>query len=132
LTRSAAKRNWRKLNSRVTKFDIDFENQGVKGTGTTFEKAANMATTEITLTALGKPIADVRDYFDGAGGGETTSFSPADIYTGQRLEDVKYENDFYGLANWKTGLKKGKSKARKKSATKKLTSSESSRSGRAK
>ncbi len=98
--------NWRKLNSRVTKFEVDFENQGVKGTGTTFEKSANMTATEITLTAFGKPIAEVRDYFDGAAGGETTTFSPADFYTGQRLEDVKYESDFYGLANWKTGLKK--------------------------
>lgn len=98
--------NWRKLNSRVTKFDIDFENQGVKGTGTSFEKAANMSATEIILTALGKQIAELRDYFDGANGGETASFSPDDIYTGQRLEDIKYENDFYGLANWKTGLKK--------------------------
>jgi hypothetical protein len=73
-----------------------------------------MATTEMTLTALGKPIADVRDYFDGAGGSETTSFSPADVYTGQRLEDVKYENDFYGLANWKTGLKKAEIKGTEK------------------
>ncbi len=106
--------NWRKLNSRITKFDVDFENQGVKGAGTSFEKAANMSGTEISLTALGKPIADVRDYFDGAGGGETTSFSPDEIYTGQRLEDVKYENDFYGLANWKTGLKKAEIKGTEK------------------
>jgi CubicO group peptidase (beta-lactamase class C family) len=98
--------NWRKFNSRVTKFEVDFENQGVKGSGTTYEKAANMATTEITLTALGKQIAEIRDYFDGAAGGETTSFSPDDFYTGQRLEDVRYESNFYGLANWKTGLKK--------------------------
>ncbi len=98
--------NWRKLNSRVTKFDIDFENQGVKGTGTSFEKSANMSAAEINLTALGKPIAEIRDYFDGTSGGETTTFSPEDIYTGQRLEDVKYESDFYGLANWKTELKK--------------------------
>jgi len=106
--------NWRKLNSRVTKFDIDFENQGVKGTGTSFEKSANRSGTEISLTALGKTIADVRDYFDGASGGETTSFSPAEIYTGQRLEDVKYENDFYGLANWKNGLKKAEIKGTEK------------------
>jgi hypothetical protein len=106
--------NWRKLNSRVMKFDIDFENQGVKGTGTSFEKAANMSATEITLTALGKQIAELREYFDGANGGETASFSPDDVYTGQRLEDVKYENDFYGLLNWKTGLKKAEIKGTEK------------------
>jgi CubicO group peptidase (beta-lactamase class C family) len=98
--------NWRKLNSRVTKFDIDFENQGVKGMGTTFEKAPNMTKTEVSLTALGKPIAEIREYFDGAAGGDWASFSPPGIYTGQRLEDVKYGSDFYGLVNWKTGLKK--------------------------
>jgi hypothetical protein len=106
--------NWRKLNSRITKFEIDFENQGVKGAGTSFEKASNMSATEINLTALGKPIAEIRDYFDGASGGETASFSPADVYTGQRLEDVKYENDFYGLANWKNGLKKAEIKGTEK------------------
>lgn len=102
--------NWRKLTSRVTKFDIDFENQGVKGSGTSFEKVANQATTEMNLTALGKPIAELRDYFDGANGGETASFASADIYTGQRLEDVRYKSDFYGLANWKTGLKRAEIK----------------------
>lgn len=106
--------NWRKLNSRITKFDVDFENQGVKGTGTSYEKAANLAATEINLTALGKPIAELRDYFDGAAGGETASFAPADTYTGQRLEDVRYETDFYGLANWKVGLKKAEIKGTEK------------------
>ena len=33
--------NWRKLNSRVTKVDIDFENQGVKGYGTSYQKMPN-------------------------------------------------------------------------------------------
>ena len=98
--------NWRKLSSRVTKFDVDFEQQGVKGTGISYEKAANLSATEMTLTAVGKQIAELRDFFDGASGGETTSFSPDESYTGMRLEDMKIENDFYGLANWKTTLKK--------------------------
>ena len=97
--------NWRKLTSRETKFEIDFENQGVKGFGTEVEKAPNMSATETTLTALGKPIANTFEYFDGTGGGETTTFSPSDIYTGQRLEDIKYDNDFYGLLDWKKNLK---------------------------
>jgi len=103
--------NWRKLNSRVSKFDIDFEHQGVKGSGTSYEKAPNMSATELNLTALGKPIATIRDYFDGASGGEAASFSPTDFYTGQRLEDVKFENDFYGFVNWQRGLKKSEVKA---------------------
>ena len=82
--------------------------------GTSFEKAANMSATEVNLTALGKPIGSFRDYFDGAAGGETTSFSPAEFYTGQRLEDVKYENDFYAVLNWKKALKKAEIKGTEK------------------
>lgn len=97
--------NWRKLTSRETKFEIDFENQGVKGFGTEREKAPNLSATETTLTALGKPIATAFDYFDGTNGGENISFAPAEIYTGQKLEDAKYDNDFYGLLDWKKNLK---------------------------
>ncbi|MDQ3131770.1 MAG: beta-lactamase family protein [Acidobacteriota bacterium] len=95
----------RKINSREMKFELDFEHQGVKGSGTTYTKAPNLMATETTMTALGKPIATAFEYFDGAAGGDWASFSPADAYAGQRLEDVKYENDFYGLLNWKNGLK---------------------------
>jgi CubicO group peptidase (beta-lactamase class C family) len=97
--------NWRKISSREMKYDIDFEHQGVKGTVTSYQKAPNLSASETTFTALGKPIATAYEYFDGASGGDVTSFSPADTLTGQRLEDVKVENDFYGLLNWKTGLK---------------------------
>ena len=97
--------NWRKLTSRETKFEIDFENQGVKGFGTSREKSPNSAATEMTFTALGKPIGTDFDYFDGSGGGDIISFAPAEIYTGQRLEDVKYTHDFYGLLDWKNNLK---------------------------
>jgi CubicO group peptidase (beta-lactamase class C family) len=95
----------RKINSREMKFEIDFEHQGVKGFGTSYAKTPNLAAADSTLTALGKTIATSYEYFDGTTGGDWTSFSPADTFTGQRLEDVKYENDFYGLLNWKQGLK---------------------------
>jgi CubicO group peptidase (beta-lactamase class C family) len=97
--------NWRKFNTREIKFEIDFENQGVKGFGTTVQKAPNWFATETTMTALGKPIATAFEYFDGSEGGQILSFMPEEKLTGQRLEDVKLENDFYGLLNWKTGLK---------------------------
>ncbi|HEY0048015.1 MAG TPA: serine hydrolase [Pyrinomonadaceae bacterium] len=97
--------NWRKISSRETKYDIDFEHQGVKGTVTSYQKAPNLFASDTTFTALGKPIATAYEYFDGTRGGDVTSFSPADTLTGQRLEDVKVENDFYGLLNWKSGLK---------------------------
>jgi CubicO group peptidase (beta-lactamase class C family) len=95
----------RKINSRQMKFELDFEQQGVKSSGASYTKAPNLSATDSTITALGKPIATSFEYFDGTSGGDWTSFSPAETFTGQRLEDVKYENDFYGLANWKSGLK---------------------------
>jgi CubicO group peptidase (beta-lactamase class C family) len=91
--------------SRQIKFEIDFENQGVKGSGTSYARAPNMAANDTTLTAAGKQIASVRDYFDGTGGGESYSFADTDTYAGQRLEDVKLQSDFYGWLNWKNGLK---------------------------
>lgn len=104
----------RASSSRQVKFEIDFENQGVKGWGTSYARAPNMASTETTLTAAGKDIASIRDYFDGAGGGESYSFASTDIYTGQRLEDVRLQSDFYGWLNWKSGLKSAEVKGTEK------------------
>ena len=78
-------------------FDVDFVNQGLKGTGTSYAKAPNLASSKITVTAFGKKIATLDDYFDGANGGEIVSFAPAEIYTGQRLEDAKYNANFYAF-----------------------------------
>lgn len=101
-------------NSRQVKFEIDFENQGVKGRGTSYSKAPNMTATDTTLTAAGKEIASVRDYFDGTGGGESYSFATSDTYAGQRLEDVKLQSDYYAWLNWKKGLKSAEVKGTEK------------------
>jgi CubicO group peptidase (beta-lactamase class C family) len=106
--------NWRKLNSRVTKYDLLLEHQGLKGSGTSYEKAPNLSATEAVITAFGKNIATIFEYFDGTNGGESISFAPAETYTGQRLEDVKYENDFYGLLDWNKNLKSAEVKATEK------------------
>jgi CubicO group peptidase (beta-lactamase class C family) len=100
--------------SRQVRFEIDFENQGVKGWGMSFAKAPNMTATDTTLTAVGKEIAKVNDYFDGTTGGERYSFAPTETYSGQRLEDVKLQSDFYGYLNWKTGLKSAEVKGTEK------------------
>ncbi|HEY0428867.1 MAG TPA: serine hydrolase [Pyrinomonadaceae bacterium] len=97
--------NWRKITSREMKFEIDFVHQGVKGYGTARRKSPNLFVTDTTFTALGKPIATDFEYFDGTSGGEVLSFSPAEAYTGKRLEDIKLENDFYGILDWKNGIK---------------------------
>jgi hypothetical protein len=56
----------------------------------------------VTLTALGKKIGWVREYFDGAAGGEESSFSPPSPKTGKELDDARLSSDFYDLANWRT------------------------------
>jgi hypothetical protein len=98
--------NWRKFNSRVVKYEIDLVHQGVKGYGTQYAKAPNMTATESTFTAAGKPIATAYDYFNGAEGGEESSFSTFEKITGKSLEDARINADFYGLANWKANYKK--------------------------
>jgi CubicO group peptidase (beta-lactamase class C family) len=106
--------NWRKITTREVKYEIDFEQQGVKGSGTNYQKAPNLFANDSTFTALGKPIATAFEYFDGSTGGQMLSFMPADAFTGQRLEDIKLENDFYGLLNWKNGLKSAEVKGTEK------------------
>lgn len=106
ITALGGESNMRKATSRVTKFDLDFIHQGVKGSGTTYEKAPNLVVSDSTLTAVGKPIATMHEYFDGTNGGEQISFAPAEKYTGKQLENTRIASDFYGLLNWKKDLKK--------------------------
>lgn len=98
--------NWRKITSRVAKFDLDMENQGVKASGTSYAKAPNKTASETTMTAFGKTIATGYDFFDGQNGEEIYSFAPVNKYSGKRLEDARLGADFYGNLNWKTNYKR--------------------------
>lgn len=93
--------NLRKLNSRVTEFEVDLVSQGLKGKGSTYEKAPNFNFSKNEITAFGKTIATIEEYFDGTTAGEKTTFSESETYTGQKLEDVKYKANFYGILDWK-------------------------------
>ncbi len=97
---------WRKLTTRVSTFDTVMENQGVRASGTSYAKSPDKAATDTTMTALGKTIARGWEYFDGTGGGEEYTFSPADKYTGKRLDDVRLGAHFYGLLDRKTLFRK--------------------------
>lgn len=97
---------WRKITSRYTEADVDLENQGVQGRSLSWAKAPNKTATDMTMTALGKTIANGWEFFDGTSGEEAYSFAPVDKYTGRRLEDVAVSADFYGQLNWKTLYKK--------------------------
>lgn len=98
--------NWRKLNSRQTKFDLDFVNQGLQAKGIAYQKAPNKSASELTIDVFGKRIATMSDYFDGTKGGENQSFGRDEEFTGKRLEDVKFANYFYGLLDWQDKLEK--------------------------
>jgi CubicO group peptidase (beta-lactamase class C family) len=102
--------NWLKLKSRVATIEVDLVHQGVKGIQTQYSKAPNFTSSETVITALGKPIAKISDYFNGVRGGEETSFAPAEEYAGKRLEDARIKSDFYGLINWRENYKKAEIK----------------------
>ena len=98
--------NWRKVTTRVTEYDIDLENQGVRATAVSYAMQPNLSATETKMTALGKQIATGWEYFDGSNGEDIYSFAPADKYSGKRLEDARLGADFYAPLNWKANYKK--------------------------
>jgi CubicO group peptidase (beta-lactamase class C family) len=97
--------NLRSHKSMVQTIDVDFENQGVTGSGTISARAPNATELQLSFTALGKKIGTYREFFDGTRGGEETSFSSGETKTGAQLEDAKITSDFYQMLNWKTLFK---------------------------
>jgi CubicO group peptidase (beta-lactamase class C family) len=97
--------NLRKRKSSVTTIAVDLESQGLQGEGVITAKAPNMTGSSMTLTALGKTIGTIVNYFDGLNGGQTLSFAPEEVYTGKRLADVKLASNFYGVLEWKKAFK---------------------------
>ena len=94
-----------KVKSRVTTSTIDFLNQGVTATATSYAKAPNLTATETTFTAVGKKIGTGWDFFNGTTGESAYSFMPAEPLTGKRLEDVRITGDMYGMLDWKSKYK---------------------------
>ena len=97
--------NLRKHKSSLTTIEVDMESQGIQGTGSISARAPNLAASNITLTALGKKVAQMLSFFDGANGGEVMSFGPPETYSGKRLDDIRNGADFYDILNWKTNYK---------------------------
>lgn len=98
--------NMRKINSRMMEIKLDAVHQGVKGYGKIYQAMPNKTASKTTITALGKKIGWVNDYFDGTKGGEEYSFSQNEEYTGKRLEDAKVEKNFYTFLDWKSKYEK--------------------------
>jgi hypothetical protein len=88
---------WKSLNSRITEVEIDFENQGVKGSGVTYSRAPYLYASKSDLFALGKKIADAFEYMNSNSGGTITSFLPPEIHGENRLAELRVEYGFYGL-----------------------------------
>jgi CubicO group peptidase (beta-lactamase class C family) len=93
--------NLRKHQSRVTTAELNLEHQGLTGTEVIQAKAPNYLATGTKIWALGKQIATIDEYFDGASGVEMSSFSPTETKSGKSLEDTRIAADFYELLNWK-------------------------------
>lgn len=85
--------------------ELDFEHQGVKGEGVVYAKAPNASAQEITVTALGKKLGALHDYFDGTQGGEEGTFFPFEPTTGKKLDDARIASDFYTPLEWKRRFK---------------------------
>ena len=97
--------NLRRHKSMITTASIEFENQGATGEVVTVGKSPNALTTTTTLSAQGKKLGTIREYFDGATGGAETSFSPAEPYTEEQFADARIDFDFYQVLDWKTLFK---------------------------
>ena len=77
----------------------------MKGEGVVYAKAPNAAAQEITVTALGKKLGALHDYFDGTQGGEEGTFFPFEPTTGKKLSDARIASDFYTPLEWKRRFK---------------------------
>jgi hypothetical protein len=97
--------NIRRHKSKLVTADMVFEHQGLTGEATISERAPNSQATHIDLMALGKKIGWLDEYFDGAQGGEVSSFSTPEQKAGKSLEDARIVADFYGVLDWKALFK---------------------------
>lgn len=93
--------NLRKHKTLETTYDINLVNQGVVGTGTISAKAPNLKANQMTLTALGKPLGTIREYFNGAAGGTDSSFLPDETQSEKELAQERVASDFYAPLNWR-------------------------------
>jgi hypothetical protein len=93
--------NLRKHKTLEMTFDISLVNQGITGTGTISQKAPNMKSNKMTLTALGKPLGTIREYFNGAAGGTESSFLPDETQSEKESAQERIMSDFYAPLNWR-------------------------------
>jgi CubicO group peptidase (beta-lactamase class C family) len=109
--------NLRKHKSLTTTASVVFANQGLEGEETSYTQAPAAYAREVTFVGLGKLIGTTREFFDGAAGGEETSFNaPTAPWGAQKLAEMRAASDFYALLDWQTLYKKVEVKAVEKEA----------------
>jgi hypothetical protein len=91
--------NLRKHQTLEITYEINLTNHGVLGTGTIAAKAPNFKSNKMTLTALGKTLGTVREYFDGTTGGRESSIMPENMSPGE-LAQERVLSDFYAPLKW--------------------------------
>ncbi len=97
--------NLRKHSTLRMTYDIEMENQGVSGRGTTTLRAPDASTRTTEFIALGKPIGSLTESFDGAAGKTEGSFLTTTPYTKVEIAEAKAVADMLGPAGWKTQFK---------------------------
>lgn len=84
--------NLRRHRNRVATLRVDFENQGMVGTGSEYADASGKRTTYLTLTALGKKIGSIAGGFDGTLAWQKLSF--VNVPPSAKSERDRAESDF--------------------------------------
>jgi CubicO group peptidase (beta-lactamase class C family) len=97
--------NLRRHKTMLARAEMTFEHQGVGGEATLAASAPDSYSEEVMLTALGKRLGSVHDFFDGARGGEEGTFLPFQPKSGKSLEDARIAADFYAPLDWKANFK---------------------------
>jgi CubicO group peptidase (beta-lactamase class C family) len=97
--------NLRRHKTMLARAEMTFEHQGVGGEATLAASAPDSYSEEVTLTALGKRLGSVHEFFDGASGGEEGTFIPFQPKSGKSLEDARIAADFYAPLDWKASFK---------------------------
>ena len=72
----------------------EFENQGVTSNGQIVAKAPFSRASKVNLTAVGKPIGWIGDWFNGDQGGQAGSFLPTTSLVGSNLKRTKITSRF--------------------------------------
>lgn len=94
--------NLRRHRSLIVKAALDLENEGLTGYRVLYWKAPNCYAEKVTLYGLGKKIATMRDYFDGAQGGTESDFTRTLPKTGKDLADAALAAHLWPELDWKT------------------------------